>query len=131
MNQCLLTYQVGEKKDVSFNLAIRDWVQKTMPGISLYDLDNHSETFIVDMISHELANMDQLLIYIKVYNPADPGILFSRLASLVRKGISIGIILVGNDARLKKTSQILAKDNFICDINYSDQQNNILNFFNK
>jgi hypothetical protein len=126
-----LSYQVGGITDISFDLSIREWVEGTLPDVSMYDLDNHSDPFIVDMTSHELNKLDHLLVYIKVHNPSGHGILLSRLGSLVRKGIKLKIILDGNDEQLKKSCQILAKDNFICDINYSDQQNNILNFFIK
>jgi hypothetical protein len=104
----LLYIQITEKpEEVKFYNPIISFLKEQHLDLTIYDLDNHSDTLLINYVNKLISDSEKTIIYIE----ATPEGNFKNLMPLLTNSLDnpdhLQFILQGNNPRLEKMLSIL------------------------
>jgi hypothetical protein len=104
-----LYIQITEKlEEVKFYNPVISFLKEQNTELTIYDLDNHSDTLIVSYVNKLISDSEKAIIYIEVTPEGNFKNLMPLLTNSLDNPDHIQFILQGNNARLEKILSILA-----------------------
>lgn len=102
-----LCIQITENcKDVKFNNPIISSIKEKNLDVTIYDIDNHSEPFIIGYANKLLSEANKIILLIETNQQSSFPKLMSLLTYVLDNPEGIEIIIKGNNLRLEKMLSI-------------------------
>ena len=106
----LIYIELTESVPTAYEKELISWAKNQFPGISTFDLDNHSEVLMFSYAETLAEQADRLVVYVKTREV--PAGKFIRLAEkLIARKFPILVIMQGENALLSRMFSVL-KDSF-------------------
>ena len=108
MNLFLYIQITENPEDVKFSNPIISQLKEKNLDAVFYDIDNHSESFIIGYANKLLSESDKKIILIETETESNFLKLTSLLTNLLDESDGIEIFIRGNNQKLEKMMSILA-----------------------
>jgi hypothetical protein len=103
-----LYIQITEKsEEVKFYNPIIPFLKEQNTDLTIYDLDNHSDTLIISYVNKLITDSEKAIIYIEAMPEANFKNLMPLLTNSLDNPDHTQFILQGNNPRLEKILSIL------------------------
>jgi hypothetical protein len=107
MNLFLYIQVTNYPEQVKFNNPVISYLKEQNNALFIYDLDNHSDSFIISNANKLITDSEKTIVYIDAMPDSD----FKNLMPLITNSLdnpdSLQFILQGNNPRLEKMLSIL------------------------
>ncbi len=107
MNLFLYIQVTNYPEEIKFDNPIISYLKKQNNHLFIYDLDNHSDSFIINNANKLIGDSEKTIIYIDTMPEGNFKNLMPLLTNSLDNPDRLQFILQGNNARLEKMLSIL------------------------
>ena len=107
MNLFLYIQITNHPEEIKFDNSIITYLRKQNNNIFVYDLDNHSDSFIINNANKLITDSEKTIVYIDAMPEGNFKNLMSLLTNSLDNPDHLQFILQGNNPRLEKMLSIL------------------------
>ena len=107
MNLFLYIQVTNHIDEIKFDNPIISYLKKQSNHLFIYDLDNHSDAFIINNANKLITDSEKTIIYLDVMPEGNFKNLMPLLTNSLDNPDQLQFILQGNNARLEKMLSIL------------------------
>ncbi|MDZ7899892.1 MAG: hypothetical protein U5N85_17945 [Arcicella sp.] len=107
MNLFIYIQITNEPQEVKFQNPIAAFLEQPNHNLYLYDLDNHSDSFIIGNANKLIADSEKAIVYIETTPEGNFRNLVPLLTNFLDNPDHIQFIVQGNSPRLEKMLSIL------------------------
>lgn len=94
-------------EEIKFNNSVITYLKEQNDEIFVYDLDNHSDSFIISGVNKLITDSEKAVIYIEAMPESNFKNLMPLLTNFLDNPDRLQFILRGDNARLEKMLSIL------------------------